>query len=62
MHLRSKPWAGGWLTNHSDIVIDQEHATLQIGKWQSLFDQEQPIHIEIGSGKNNFEYIIVSAR
>ncbi len=54
MHLRAKPWAADWLATHSDIVIDQERATAQIGKWQDLFDQEQPIHVEIGSGKGQF--------
>ncbi len=54
MHLRAKPWASDWLTNHSDIVIDQDKATDQIGQWQKLFDQNQPIHVEIGSGKGQF--------
>ena len=54
MHLRSKPWASDWLAEHSDIVIDQDRATAQIGQWQSLFDQEQSIHLEIGSGKGQF--------
>ncbi|CUW08117.1 tRNA (guanine46-N7-)-methyltransferase [Leuconostoc gelidum subsp. gasicomitatum] len=54
MHLRAKPWATAWLTAHSDIVIDQKQATEQIGKWQMLFDQKNPIHIEIGSGKGQF--------
>ncbi|MBZ6002938.1 tRNA (guanosine(46)-N7)-methyltransferase TrmB [Leuconostoc gelidum subsp. aenigmaticum] len=54
MHLRAKPWASDWLTAHSDIVIDQKQATEQIGKWQMLFDQKNPIHIEIGSGKGQF--------
>ncbi|MBZ6013892.1 tRNA (guanosine(46)-N7)-methyltransferase TrmB [Leuconostoc gelidum subsp. gelidum] len=54
MHLRAKPWASAWLTEHSDIVIDQKQATEQIGKWQMLFDQKNPIHVEIGSGKGQF--------
>lgn len=54
MHLRAKPWAAEWLAEHSDIVIDQERATATIGQWQTLFDQKQPIHIEIGSGKGQF--------
>ncbi|MGY3742168.1 tRNA (guanosine(46)-N7)-methyltransferase TrmB [Leuconostoc inhae] len=54
MHLRAKPWASAWLAEHSDIVIDQKQATEQIGKWQMLFDQKKPIHIEIGSGKGQF--------
>jgi tRNA (guanine-N7-)-methyltransferase len=54
MHLRSKPWAKDWLATHTDLVIDQDRAVAQKGQWQSLFGQEQPIHIEIGSGKGQF--------
>lgn len=54
MHLRAKPWAANWLSAHSDIVITQEKATQQIGKWQDLFNNPQPIHVEIGSGKGQF--------
>ncbi|MGX7052417.1 tRNA (guanosine(46)-N7)-methyltransferase TrmB [Leuconostoc palmae] len=54
MHLRAKPWAANWLSAHSDIVITQEKATQQIGKWQDLFNNRQPIHVEIGSGKGQF--------
>lgn len=54
MHLRSKPWAADWLLEHHDIVIDQDRAVKQRGDWQALFDEPQPIHIEIGSGKGQF--------
>ena len=54
MHMHTAKQTADWLAAHSDIVIDQERATAQIGKWQDLFDQEQPIHVEIGSGKGQF--------
>ncbi|MFC4760632.1 tRNA (guanosine(46)-N7)-methyltransferase TrmB [Fructobacillus durionis] len=54
MHLRSKPWAKPWLEEHTDLVIDQTRAQEQKGHWQDLFDKEQPIHVEIGSGKGQF--------
>lgn len=54
MHLRSKPWAKPWLEAHTDLVIDQEHAQKLRGHWQEIFDQDQPIHVEIGSGKGQF--------
>ena len=54
MHLRSKPWAKPWLEEHTDLVIDQTRAQEQKGHWQELFDKEQPIHVEIGSGKGQF--------
>ncbi|GAP00502.1 tRNA (guanosine(46)-N7)-methyltransferase TrmB [Fructobacillus ficulneus] len=54
MHLRSKQWAKPWLEAHTDLVIDQEHAQEKRGQWQAIFDQAQPIHVEIGSGKGQF--------
>ncbi|WEV55045.1 tRNA (guanosine(46)-N7)-methyltransferase TrmB [Leuconostocaceae bacterium ESL0723] len=54
MHLRSKPWAKGWLQDHPDIVISQDKAETMAGHWQDIFDKEQPIQLEIGSGKGQF--------
>ncbi|MBS9335893.1 tRNA (guanosine(46)-N7)-methyltransferase TrmB [Fructobacillus papyrifericola] len=54
MHLRSKPWAKPWLEAHQDLVIDQDRAQELKGQWQGIFDKNQPIHVEIGSGKGQF--------
>ncbi|CAH1854557.1 tRNA (guanosine(46)-N7)-methyltransferase TrmB [Convivina intestini] len=54
MHLRSKPWAAPWLAEHTDLVIPQDQATQLKGHWSQQFDQEQPIQVEIGSGKGQF--------
>lgn len=54
MRLRNKKWARPWLKEHADLVIDQEHAVALQGNWQSVFALNQPIHVEIGTGKGQF--------
>lgn len=52
MRLRYKPWAQDKLKEHSDIVIGNPE--LLKGKWQTCFSNDNPIHIEIGTGKGQF--------
>lgn len=52
MRLRNKPWAGEFIANHPDFVIPRPNEWK--GKWKRLFDNEQPIHIEVGTGKGKF--------
>ena len=54
MRLRNKKWAQPWLENHTDLVIDQDHAVALKGNWQTIFAKKQPIQIEIGTGKGQF--------
>ncbi|MDR3189994.1 MAG: tRNA (guanosine(46)-N7)-methyltransferase TrmB [Lactobacillaceae bacterium] len=54
MRLRNKKWATNWLDEHSELVINQERATGLQGNWGTIFDQAQPIHVEIGTGKGQF--------
>ncbi|CAM4280074.1 tRNA (guanosine(46)-N7)-methyltransferase TrmB [Weissella hellenica] len=54
MRLRNKKWAQPWLENHTDLVIDQEHAVALKDNWQDLFAKKQPLQIEIGTGKGQF--------
>lgn len=54
MRLRKKSWAENWLADHSDLVITQDRATGLQGNWQSIFDQQQPLQVEIGTGKGQF--------
>lgn len=54
MHLRSKPWAGPFIKEHQDLIINQENAVAQKGNWHTLFANDNPIHLEIGSGKGQF--------
>lgn len=49
--MRNKPWAESYLTEHNDIVdLEAVHAH-QVSEW---FEQQQPIHIEVGSGMGEF--------
>ncbi|PCF48486.1 tRNA (guanosine(46)-N7)-methyltransferase TrmB [Staphylococcus delphini] len=51
MRMRNKPWAESYLTEHNDIVdLEGVHAH-QVSEW---FEQQQPIHIEVGSGMGKF--------
>ena len=51
MRIRKKPWAEKELANNSNFVADPyEHR----GRWNEVFGNDNPIHIEIGCGKGNF--------
>lgn len=54
MRLRNKKWAQPWLEEHADLVINQQKATDLKGDWHSVFPVDQPIQIEIGTGKGQF--------
>lgn len=52
MRLRNKPWAADLIAaNPSMILVSPEDIA---GKWQTRFAKEQPIYIEVGSGKGQF--------
>lgn len=51
MRLRKKPWGDNEL-NTNDRFIKQPE--LNKGKWKEVFGNENPIHIEIGTGKGQF--------
>ncbi|MYL72682.1 tRNA (guanosine(46)-N7)-methyltransferase TrmB [Halobacillus litoralis] len=53
MRLRNKPWADDFLSENDEVVVQQPFEMK--GKWKELFyNQEQPLHLEIGSGKGQF--------
>ncbi|WP_053218862.1 tRNA (guanosine(46)-N7)-methyltransferase TrmB [Virgibacillus senegalensis] len=52
MRLRHKPWADDYLKENDDIVVQNPFDYK--GNWNSVFSNEQPIHIEIGTGKGQF--------
>jgi tRNA (guanine-N7-)-methyltransferase len=52
MRLRNKPWAKDKLAEHSTIVVHNPDE--QKGRWHDLFGNNQPIHIEVGTGKGRF--------
>lgn len=51
MRLRNIPGAQEVIDNSSYVVHKPETVK---GKWQQLFDNDNPIHIEIGMGKGKF--------
>jgi tRNA (guanine-N(7)-)-methyltransferase len=52
LRLRNKPWAKDALAAHPEMVI-QDPAQWK-GRWHERFGNNNPIHIEIGSGKGQF--------
>lgn len=52
MRLRHKPWAQDKLNAYPQYVPQQ--AETFKGKWQTRFALNQPLHLEIGSGKGRF--------
>lgn len=51
MRMRNKPWAEDYLLEHGAIVSIGDDRQQQISEW---FDNDQPIHIEVGSGMGRF--------
>ncbi|MCM3666003.1 tRNA (guanosine(46)-N7)-methyltransferase TrmB [Mesobacillus subterraneus] len=52
MRLRNKPWAKDKLQQFSNYVIHEPEQFR--GKWGEAFEKNQPVHIEIGTGKGQF--------
>lgn len=52
MRVRNKPQALAMLEKYPQYVIQNPEDYR--GKWQTLFEKEQPLHIEVGSGKGRF--------
>lgn len=52
MRIRNKPWAADKLAETTRYVV-MEPADWK-GKWEERFGNENPIHVEVGSGKGNF--------
>ncbi len=52
MRLRNKPGATVELLQHPSIVIQKPE--IHKGKWNEIFGNENPIHIEVGTGKGQF--------
>jgi tRNA (guanine-N7-)-methyltransferase len=52
MRLRNKPWAKDKIEQNPQYVVanPEQHR----GKWHEVFGNNQPIHIEVGTGKGNF--------
>lgn len=52
MRQRYKPWADDFLEEHQELIIP--NPTEHKGNWKSVFKKDQPIHLEIGTGKGQF--------
>lgn len=52
MRLRHKPWAKDKIEQHPQYIV--ANPELYKGKWQELFGNNHPIHIEVGTGKGRF--------
>ena len=52
MRSRFKPWAADLIDTHPEIVIPDPEQ--QKGKWQEVFGNKHPLHIEAGTGKGRF--------
>lgn len=52
MRLRHKPWAQDFIDQHADVVVPNPEDFK--GKWHELFGNDNPLHIEVGTGKGQF--------
>lgn len=52
MRSRYKPWAADLIAANPEIVIPDPEQ--QKGKWKEVFGNDQPLHIEVGTGKGRF--------
>lgn len=52
MRQRRKPWADELLAANQQLVIPDP--TFYKGKWASMFGNDRPIYVEIGTGKGQF--------
>src|SRR5690625_7351695 len=52
MRQRYKPWVDDYLRNNSQLVLPNAHE--HKNNWQSVFSNQNPLHLEIGTGKGQF--------
>ena len=52
MRLRKVKGAAETIAAHPNIVVQNEKELK--GNWQSVFEKEQPLYIEVGMGKGQF--------
>ena len=52
VRLRNKPWALDYINEHQDVIIPEPERFK--GNWQEVFGNNNPIHIEVGTGKGQF--------
>ena len=54
MRLRKKPHTLEKLENFSDFVTTEKIDTSRAGNWRKLFGNENPLYVELGTGKGDF--------
>ena len=54
MRLKSKPWAKGWIEEHSDFIYNNQKSQSNKGEWSKVFNNQNPINLEIGTGKGGW--------
>ncbi|WP_274307768.1 tRNA (guanosine(46)-N7)-methyltransferase TrmB [Solibacillus daqui] len=52
MRLKHKPWAAEYIAQHSDVILPNPEDYK--GKWHEVFGNNNPVHIEVGTGKGQF--------
>jgi tRNA (guanine-N7-)-methyltransferase len=52
MRLRNKPWAKEKISQYPQYVISNPEQFK--GKWNEIFNNNHPLHIEVGTGKGQF--------
>lgn len=52
MRLRHKPWAQDYINNNPQFAIPNPETYKN--KWNTIFGNDNPIHIEVGTGKGSF--------
>ena len=52
MRLKHKPWAAEYIAQHPDVIIPNPEDYK--GKWHEVFGNNNPVHIEVGTGKGQF--------
>ncbi len=52
MRVRNKPWAPELIEAHPEKIVEKGQAFK--GQWSQRFEKEQPIFIEVGTGKGQF--------
>ncbi|MCL6570934.1 MAG: tRNA (guanosine(46)-N7)-methyltransferase TrmB [Bacillus sp. (in: Bacteria)] len=52
MRVRHKPWAKGKIEQYPQYIVANPEQNK--GKWHEIFEKNQPLHIEVGTGKGQF--------
>ncbi|RYG71543.1 tRNA (guanosine(46)-N7)-methyltransferase TrmB [Lentibacillus lipolyticus] len=52
MRQRHRPWADDFLRDNTGLIIPE--AEEKKGRWKEVFGNNNPIHLEIGTGKGQF--------